>query len=210
MPFPRHPLALLHLASTIVVPAAVAWFAADRLSPALAMLAAVSLLGLLAAVGCLLLRTSPLGAITWRNRLAGWCMPWAHLFGAGSLGRLWVSSIVGNLVVAGIVVLFVALARRDQPAPWSLLGAWLLDAIVVLYLLATLTRSHLWGSSAGHRLLRLVALVVLQFVASVGLHLAGSTAMAVGVAAGPQLVVLAIWLVWMVVILTVGRNARWN
>ncbi|MBL8748676.1 MAG: hypothetical protein JNK78_05920 [Planctomycetes bacterium] len=210
MPFPRHPVALLYLASTVVVPAAVAWFAADRLSSAPAFAAAVGALAALAATGCLLLRTSPLGAITWRNRLAGWLMPWANLFGPGSLGRLWASSVLGNLVVAGIVVLFVALARRDQPAPWSLLGAWLLDAVVVLYLLATLTRSHLRGSSAGRRLLRMVALVVLQFGASVGLHLAGSTAMAVGVAAGPQLVVLAVWLAWVVVILTVGRNARWN
>lgn len=210
MPFPRHPLALLQIASTVAVPVALAWLAATRWPPAIAIPAFLGAMGALAAAGCLLLRTAPLERITWRNRVAGVCLPWANLFGSGSLGRLWSSSLVGSFVVGGIVMLFFGVAGTGASPPWPLLGAWLLDVLVVLFLLGTITRGHLWNARPGQRLLRLVALVVLQFVASLGLHLAGWSLTGAAIASAPQLAVLAAWLVWFAVVMTVGRNVRWN
>jgi hypothetical protein len=208
--FPTHPLALFGLVTPLALPCAVAYTAAQLLPLGLAAPAFVLTMAGLAAIGCWLLRSSGLGQLTWRNHVGGWLLPFCMLLGSGQLPRIGTASVLGSSAVGGAVLLSFGLGEPDAPMPWPLLGAWLLDAVLVLYLLTSMSRNHLWRSSAGHRLLRLVGLIVAQVLVSIGLYVFGHSLAAVLVACLPELIVLAAWLLWFGFLMSFGRNVRWN
>lgn len=52
-----------------------------------------------------LLRNSQVNRITWRNRIAGWFLPWSMLVGGGSLNALRIKNAVASVVFGWLAVL---------------------------------------------------------------------------------------------------------
>jgi len=159
------------------------------------------------AAGAILLRTSAVGRVTWRNRLAGYLIPWGWRLNRGKLWPLPVISWAVWTAVCGAAVLLC----RDQPSLGmraGLLAAWLIDAAALMYLLGTISQATP-GSRVGS-LWKLVAAIAGVLCASVGLYLGGQTTAALIVGGGPPAVIGGGFGVVLLVFATVGRNTRWN
>lgn len=159
--------------------------------------------------GAILLRTSGVGRVTWKNRLAGFLIPWGWRL---NRGKLWPVPLISWTVwtaVSGAAVLL--LSASDQPSLGmraALLAAWVIDAAALVYLLGTISQATP-GSRAGS-LWKLVAVTAGLLSASVGLYLGGRTATALVVGGGPPAAVVGGFGLVLLLIATVGRNTRWN
>jgi hypothetical protein len=91
--------------------------------------------------------------------------------------------------------------------------AWLIDGGVLLYAIGPISTSankrHLLGTMAG-----VIAALVAMLAVSIGLVTMSDTPAAarwaLAIAGGPPLLLGAAYGAFIVVILTAGRNARWN
>jgi hypothetical protein len=132
--------------------------------------------GVMAALGAMVLRTAPLGAITWRNVVASWLLPWCHVAGGGGLVRLVIASLAvwAALALAGVL---------GWQHPW-LLAAWLLDGIALRYLAGP---SWQRGSDRLHRRMGARITLVILGLAGAGLvaMLLGQPLLGAAIAGGP-------------------------
>lgn len=167
-------------------------------------------------VGTILLRTSPVGRVNWRNRTAAYLVPWGVRIGGG---RLWpipvVSWVVWMTVWAGAAVLTPG-PGADPLTGWEIaprvgLGAaWAIDGLALGHLLATLPQHFSAASRGGRSLLTIAAVIAGLIGGSLLLHLLGLTPLAMLVAGGPPLLIGGGYGLFLVVLLTFGRGARWN
>ena len=163
------------------------------------------------ALGAVLLRTSPLGRVTWRNRAAGYLIPWGWRLNRGRLWPITVVSWVVWLAIGAAVVLLRPGPAEVMPGVAvrvGLFAAWAIDAAALVYLLGTI-RQATPGGRVG-TLWKLVVAITLLIGASVGLYLGGLATAALVVGGGPPAVVGGGFGLVLLVLLTVGRNARWN
>lgn len=173
--------------------------------PAVFTCAAVAAVGCV--IGAVLLRTSTIGQVTWRNRLAGYLIPWGWRL---NRGRLWPVAVISWVVwtaVSGAAVLL----RADEPSLGmraALLAAWLIDASALVFLLGTIAQATP-GSRLGS-IWKLVAFITAVLCASVGLYVAGQATAALIVAGGPPAVIGVVFGLVLLIFATVGRNTRWN
>jgi hypothetical protein len=211
----------------LALPVAVGRLLLEVLSPWPAFGAAAALGALTSSLGAVLLATTSVNQITWRNYLGGYLMPWGYQLGRGKLPRIAViSAVVWTALAASTILAASAPTTATLPTgalptatpgpviipstPWLLVLAWIVDGGALLYVLSTLSK-HFAGSSSGGRSLRKVsACLCLLLTASILLHLGGHSHWATVVAGGPPLVVGGGYGVWVLVILTIGRHARWN
>lgn len=188
-----------HAAFRFLGPSLGALFLARAWGPGFA-LAAMSALGLvMALLGGLLLQHVHTNGITWRNRLAGWLLPWGYVAGAGSVTRL----AVGSWAVWTALAAMGALAT----SPWLALG-WFFDGAVAVWLVRA-RRQHGYGRVQRRVTNRLLGIVL-------GCAAGGLLASALGypivgaIVAGAPIVVVgggyALWIGFMTVI----RPTRWN
>lgn len=213
MPFPEAigRMILLYIKRAVLVTVAAAaayWLAAEYgLWPA--MLAWAIAAAVACGTGAVLLRTSGIGRVTWRNRLAGYLIPWAWRL---NRGRLWplpvVSWVVWMAIGGGAVLLRPTASEGPSLVGVALFAAWVIDAAGLMYLLGTIGQATP-GSRVGS-LWKLVAVIAVLIGASVGLHLGGRTMAALVVGGGPPLAVGAGIGLVVLLLVTVGRNARWN
>lgn len=206
---PISPLAFLVDLPRSLWPGVLAWTFARTLPSWPAAAATAGTLLAAALVGTLLLRSCALGVMTWRNRAASWLLPFAGLLGGGSLLTFAATSLVASLAIASVVLLATT-GSAAHPVPVWLLLAWLVDVLCLMHLVPTRLRHFTYGSRGASSLHRLIAFVVLQLAISVPLHLQGSTFAATLVAGLPQLVVGVGYGLFVLVLVTIGRNARWN
>lgn len=201
---------LLGFVSPLVLPGAAAWGFAQVLTLPSAIAAFLATILGLALVGCLVLRTTAVQQITWRNRLAGRCLPFAQCMGGGTLAQVFVSSVLGSTAVGGFVFLFVWLGQRGTPPPWPLAIAWGIDALTLLALATMQTR--LYRHSAPSRKVGrwLFLFVVLQIGSSTMLHLSDRSWLAAAVAALPQLVLLVKTGLYFGVVIAAGSKSGWR
>lgn len=195
----------------IVAAAAAAYGLAAEYGPLPTLLAWAAGAALACGAGAALLRTSAVGRVTWRNRLAGYLVPWGWRLGRG---RLWLVAVASWAVWAGIGIAAVLLrpeAAEELPAVSvrvALFAAWAADAAALVYLLGSIAQA-----SPGGRVgpaWKLVAAIAGVIVASVALHLAGWTTAALVVGGAPPLAAGLGVLVVVLFLTTVGRNTRWN
>lgn len=165
-------------------------------------------------VGTVLLRTSAIGRITWKNRVAAYLIPWC---GRINRGRLWPIPVVSWVVwvlLGGATILVTSLPDEDPPVGdlWRvlLLAAWVADGGAFLYLLGGLAQSFPWDSRGARFLLKAAAAVLAVTVGGLLLFVSGHTRWAVLVAGGPPLVLGGIFGLFFGLLLLFGRNARWN
>lgn len=158
-------------------------------------------------IGMVLLRTSTIGQVTWRNYLAGYLIPWGWRL---NRGRLWPVGVI-SWVVWTAVSGAAALLRADEPSLGmraALLAAWLIDASALMFLLGTIVQATP-GSRLGS-VWKLVAFITVVLCASVGLYVAGQTTAALIVGGGPPAVICGAFGLVLLIFSTVGRNTRWN
>ena len=191
----------------LIAVAAAAYGLAAELGPSPALLACAAVSAVACVAGAFLLRTSGVGRITWKNRLAGYLIPWGCRLNRGKLWPLPVISWAVWTAVCGAAVLL----RRDQPPLGmraALVAAWLIDAAALVYLLGTISQSTP-GSRVGS-LWKLVAVLTGVLCASVGLYLGGQATAALIVGGGPPAVIGGGFGVVLLIFATVGRNTRSN
>jgi hypothetical protein len=202
-------LALLALA------ALACWWLVTQFGPLLsgAMWAAFALLA--CGLGVLLLRTSEVGRVTWKNRLAAYLVPWGVRIGGGQLWPIPVVSWLTWMAVWAAVAVLTPPPVDEQPTGWevatrvALGAAWAIEALALGYVVGTLRQNFPTGS--GGRSLRVIAAIIAGLiVASVALHLFGLTLAGLLVAGGPPALIGGGYGLFMAVLLVFGRNTRWN
>jgi hypothetical protein len=189
-------------------------------SPWLAWLATIGVGALLAVLGALVLRTTKVGELTWKNTLAGHLLPWGYHVGGGTLPGLVLGCVAVWAAVAAAVLLAgapgAAGAAPNQPAaastgasPWLLL-AWIVDGAFLFWMGGQLRKYYQPGTSVTRTQRKLVLVVAAMLAVSVVLHQLGHPGVALLVAGGPTLLVGGGYALFLGVILLFGRNTRWN
>jgi hypothetical protein len=174
---------------------------AARLGVAAAIGVVAALAALASLLGALLLRTSAVGTLTWRNVAAGWLLPWGFVLGGGRLPRIATMS-AACLAVMGAIG---ALAGPSH----LVAAAWTVDAVALLALLRPFGMQA--GNPSARRQLLRPMLAVLGLALAGGLLLFdGRPGAAALVAGGPLVVGGVIYGSWVVFMLTAGRKGRWN
>lgn len=189
----------------------------------LAWAVATAIGAVLAVLGALLLRSSVVGQITWRNRVAGLLLPWGDVLGRGKLPGIVLACTAIWSALAAAVLLSLAEPAAVMPTtpsptapgasassvPWLLL-AWIVDGACLCYLLGTLTKYFAPHAQVTRAQLKLVLVLVVMIVGSVVLQQTGNGGLALLVAGGPTLLVGGGYGLFVVFIVLMGRNARWN
>jgi hypothetical protein len=186
------------------------------------------------AIAGLALKGSTVGSITWRNRLAGWLLPWTKWVGGGQLHSLLiknatVSILFGWLMIwcdqNGLLHELVGLTASDNSRRiswiqlavlWTTVGCWLILALAWLLLMRSWFKSQLnvlsvllKGRDNGLPFLLPPASVT----ASIALRYAELPALALAVVAIPLLITTGPVLLMMAVFLwhhLRGKPIRWN
>lgn len=183
--------------------------------------------GLLCGAAAWLLQTVETGEMSWKNYLAGIPLRWGYGLSGGTLWKLVLGSwVIWSLIGVGFgFALGQPLSAAPTPAPaeiaaagtasgglWSLVlfGSWLLLGAATLFVLGVLLKNFQVSSSSGQQLLVILLILGSIFGVSLWLNSNGHTRAAALVAGGPIALVAGFYGVFMIVILTVGRNARWN
>lgn len=219
MSFLRSPIGAAILVAKIALPPVLGFVLARALELPFALLAALALAFLLPTLGAWLLTTLRSGEITWKNHAAGWLLPWGYTLGRGKLPSIAVICGICWLFLFGLGITAAHLAEAPSSVPssdtptlarWLLVGGWLVDGIALLYCLGTLRKNFTFASQGGRTLLKLIACVAGLIVASALAASLGHLRTAALIAAGPALALGAFYALWIGVLLTFGRNTRWN
>jgi hypothetical protein len=206
----EHPgMVFLYIKRAIVIVAAAlscVWLA-EQYGTTTASLIWAGLMALACGIGTVLLRTSRVSQVTWRNRLAGYLIPWGWRL---NRGLLWPIPVISWIVwmAIGAAAMLLRPGSESLALRLALFTAWVVDASVVVFLLGTLQQSTA-GSRAGS-VWKLFVLVVSLPVVSIGLYIGGLAPAALAVGGGPPLVAGVVFGLFTLVLLTLGRNARWN
>jgi hypothetical protein len=186
------------------------------------------------AIAGLALKGSTVGSVTWRNRLAGWLLPWTKWVGGGQLHSLLiknatVSILFGWLMIwcdqNGLLHELVGLKASDNSRRiswiqlavlWTTVGCWLILALAWLLLMRSWFKNQLnvlsvllKGRDNGLPFLLPPASVS----ASIALRYAELPALALAVVAIPLLITTGPVLLMMAVFLwhhLRGKPIRWN
>lgn len=162
-----------------------------------------------------ILRRARIGEITWKNRQAAYLLPWGFAIGRGKLPAIVAAAWIGWALIGVGVALATALADREAangmpPWRWMLLAAWAINVSAMLAVLGVLVKNFTLTSSSGRSLMTIIAVLALLLLGSIALHAQGYTRLATAVAGGPLLIVGIAYSAFVLLIVTVGRNARWN
>ncbi len=203
----------LYLQRVVLISAAAAacFGLAGRFGPATGAVIWAGVAALACGTGMALLRTSAVGRVTWRNRAAGYLIPWGWRL---NRGRLWPVPVISWLVwmaVGTAVILLRPGQAEETPAIGiraGLSAAWVVDAAALMFVAGSIGQATP-GSRVGS-LWKLAGAVSVMIAASVGLYLADRPEAALLVGGGPPAVIGASTGLVVLVLMTVGRNTRWN
>lgn len=174
--------------------------------------------------GCVLavavLRTAPVGRITWKNRLAGFFLPFGYAIGRGKLPAIalvswlvWVLIGTGvSLVVWGMNRPGAGTASQANPKFWAtlLFIGWAIDTAGTLYVLGIMRKNFRIRSTSGQQLLKIILILLGLIGASVVLWTRGNVRPAAIVAVGPPLALALVYGLFIVVVVIPWGNRRWN
>jgi hypothetical protein len=164
------------------------------------------------AVGCVLgafaIASQPLGQATFAGRLGSILLRWGF---KESQGRLPIATLVSWLVWVGIGAATIAFLRaRGDWAYRGMILAWAVDGALLAYVLGVWLAK---GSGRAPSLLIIAIVLVAMIAGSAALWSRGPEAakrLALVLAGGPPLMIGVGYGLFLIVVLTVGRNARWN
>jgi hypothetical protein len=164
-----------------------------------------------------LLRSAPVGAITWRNWLAGYILPWGYDIDGGRLSTIVVASWGLWSYFGASTILLTGLEWPTEPpretpsasATTILAGAINANGLVAFLCLTRMRRPY--SSATYERMLwKIIVILVLVSGAGAWLHHQGQPWLGAGLAAAPLGLCLSIVGLYMATVLMVGRHARWN
>ena len=164
-------------------------------------------------LGAVLLRTSAVGRVTWKNRVAAYLVPWGWRMGKGLLWPIPAVSWAVWLAIAAAVFVLMPPAEAEEPGfGWRIaLGVgWAVDAAALMYLVGTIRQHYSFRSGKAGHSLRVVCLVLIGLIAaSAALFAIGWPHLAVVVVGGPPLAVGVAYGLFVGAMLVFG-NGRWN
>ena len=203
-----------------IIPIALGWFVGSQVNSWAAIAIGVIYATTTSTAGALLLWSTKVGQITWRNYLAGWLMPWGYRIVQKLASIAFVSGCVGlGLFTIGVIAerraLSTAASDIDHeavswPASVSLATIWLVYGAAWMYVLGQYCRTSNRSQQSTTSFLKALGVVGGTLVASIVCHIAGQTWWALSIAGVPLLVISAFYGTVVIVILLSGKNARWN
>jgi hypothetical protein len=205
-------VSLFKLIGWIVMGAAAAWI--GRSFPLrTALLAWGALSGIMCAIGGFAIASQPVGTPTIFGRFGALFVQWGF---RASHGRLVPAVLISWLfwIVAGSAVILMLSWRADR-RQLLLALSWGVDALALLYVAGVIlaNRTPTTPATPGS-LLVLVAVLAGMLVSSLALWgMSGSPAAmrtALLIAGGPPLLIGGGYGLFVLLMMTVGRNARWN
>lgn len=201
----------------------------SKIGPWAAIPAWAGVIGTLCAVVAFIMHRQPPGKITVINRIAGMVLPWGYAIGRGTLFPIVLESSI-RWTLLGIAI--IALAPRglaslsgfsSSPAPTTaayqtgpvmmilLLISWLIAGAILFRLLTfVLARSGRIQPGLLAPIVGISALVVGSILLAAFGTNSGMTWLALTMTGGPILFIGGGYGVFLVIVLTIGRNARWN
>lgn len=174
------------------------------------LLAWLAFCALACVLGAAALASQPLGVSTWTGRIVGMPLRWGY--GAGR-GKLWAIAAISWLVWAllGSAVIVALTHPADRLLQWLVL-AWTVDALALAYVCGVPIAQR--SARLAMNLLPVAGVLAGMLGASLlqWLHpfLPGGIETALAIAGGPTLLVGGGYLLFLAVVLTFGRGARWN
>jgi hypothetical protein len=169
----------------------------------------------------------PPQTITLANYLMGFILPWGYRIGRGKLRPIvltsWTIWVLIGLAIAlainaridasGIATSFPASSPRSATMMTLLALAWLIDGGVLLRCVGLLTtstnRAHM-TRSLGPLMALLIAILATSIALVTLTNSPTAASLALLIAGGPPLLVGGGYGLFILVMLTAGRNARWN
>ena len=210
----------LRRAALVVLAAVAAWTLSNRLGPWAGLVAWAALMAVACALGAWLLKSSPVGRVTWRNHVAGYLIPWGYRLGRGKLAPITVAAwAIWVLIGAAAVLLFgrsgeptgAAATDRSTATTVLLFATWVLYGGCLIYLLGVLLNEYRSSGGRGARsVLTMAGVLVALVVISAAFWISGRPGWALLAAGGPPAVVGGGYGLFLVAILLLGRKARWN
>lgn len=217
-----NPMRVLFLALQLSIPVGIALSLAAWLPPWPAFGLSLVVAVLLSVIGTLLVLRAEVDQVTWRNRVAALMLPWGYRLAKGRLLWIGVVSAVVFTAITGGVILVTTLGGSVIPGgpgvspagipthvSWLLIVAWLVDGAALLRVVSMLPALPP-GSSPARTLWKLGAMVVALLVGSIVLLLRGYPTAALWVAGGPPLAIGVGFGLFVLMLMTLGRNTRWN
>jgi len=210
---------ILYRGASILLAVGTCWWLTGNVGAMTALAIWVGASAAMCAMAAVLLHRQAPGRIGVVNYAAGFVLPWGYRIGNGRLTAIAITSaIIWALLGAAVVTLRIpasSAAHVDNTHAVLralLLMSWIIDGGALLYLLSVMSRSP----GLVRSLLKVTAIVAAMLIASVALtlfsHPGSGTMMplALAISGGPPLVVGSAYGLFLLVMLTVGRNARWN
>ena len=209
---------LIHRAVLVGLSAWVCWWVMKRYGIAPTLIGWAVGWGVICAVGAMLLRMSEVGKIGWKNRVVGYALSWGYMIARGRLWAIgltswavWVLIAVGVALQMGRAHIASTDARMISTEPSVLLFiAWAIDAAALLYVVGVLMKNFSFSSTGGRSLIKMMVILSAILCGSVALLLAGHPNKALLLAGGPPLALGGGYGLFLGMMLTFGRNARWN
>jgi hypothetical protein len=164
--------------------------------------------GVACTLGGLAIRSQPIGIVTWAGKLGSTVVQWGFRASNGRLiPAVLISWLVWVVLGAAVILMLKFRAERSQAL---LVLAWAVDAAALLYVIGVMLANR--GSRPG-ALVVVAGILVAMIAVSALLFRAGgpaATRLALVIAGGPPLVIGVGYGLFVLLMVTVGRNARWN
>jgi hypothetical protein len=215
--------ALVHRAILIVLAVIAVWRLGLVLGGGRALVVWAAIWAIACGMATLLLWTSTTDKVTWKNRLAGYLIPWGGRLNGGMLWPIPVISWLVWMAIGGATVWLLVIDPKGETgnvvmdAAWGgrlkqigLLIAWIIDGTALLYVLGLPGTAGSWKSSNGRLLLKVSGVILGIIAASLVMYAMGASGLALMVAGLPPLVLGVGYGLFTLLIVSLGRKARWH
>jgi hypothetical protein len=200
---------LMYVAALIALAAGICGELATHMNRWAALAVWAAGMAALCTLGAVVLKSAPIGTVTWRNRFAGYLLPWGYKLGRGKLVPITaVAWAIWVLIGAGTILLVSASAAAH---PWLAVLvsiAWVIEGGLMVRQLGL---SLNFNSPAGSMTVLQSALLLAGLMgAGMVLWVMGRPGWALVVSGGPLALIGGGYGLFIVVMLIAGRHARWN
>lgn len=186
--------------------------------PALGIIAVIA--ALCCGLGTLLLKASTVGKVTWKNRVAGYLLPWGFTLGGGQLPGISLVVWLSWLLIAAFTLAVARYSPSTASVGWGRAGviwltwtSWLILGGTALLLLYRFVQFSRGGGSAHPGVTKALLLTGVLLLVSIGAFAAGYPWLALLIAGVP--IVLTLLPVTVLLLLMLGaklsgKPVRWN
>ncbi len=199
----------------LIVSTIVSWNLIYQYGLVLGIAAWAGIMLILCTTAALLVRSSAIGKITWKNRIAGYLIPWGHALRWGAL----VPIVITSWILWILIAIAVHLLTRDMPLhanrpsipPINLIGVltfscWFIFTWAILYLVGNAKSNFGFSSNSGQTMIMLVALLTAILIASATMRYIGNSTLSLLLTGIPLAIVLVIATIYLVAVLLLFRK----